>query len=370
MIICQDDNASLGGWSSAKPTCTKRSCNIKHESILHGKVSCTDNERYQSVCTFTCDSEYELIGNDATVCLSNIGNDTLTWSTPSPTCKEIDQCVANPDICGEGGTCTKITGGYVCQCGIGFSLGGLNTPCYSDEETFPLRLTYNKTFSASLKDETSQDYKELSNTASSHVKDIFELETNSAQDIHWVFSKGSIIADSDIPLSTLRVISIEEARNMSKAFNNKANKPMELIAAASIVKENNPAPDGVNNWVVPLVIAISLVLIGIISSVLICIRKDKKIDEAVNPSNYESDYVEPNPSSAKLRHSTCTIDEDHIYDIVIPKSEQPEKEEVESSLGGAEKDNVDYVIMGPNKDEIKGEDTQANTQGNYEVPIN
>lgn len=102
----------------------------------------------------------------------------------------------------------------------------------SESETFPIRLRYNKIFTAVLQNETTTEYKNLSHIASSHVEDIFELDVQAARTLIWAFSEGSVLADAEIPLSTLRVFSINEAISKVDIYNASNSNDLTEVSAS------------------------------------------------------------------------------------------------------------------------------------------
>ena len=54
----------------------------------NGRVTCSDEANVGSVCTFTCNPTYYLVGNTRTTCFDERdGNARGRWTLPRPTCQ-------------------------------------------------------------------------------------------------------------------------------------------------------------------------------------------------------------------------------------------------------------------------------------------
>merc|ERR1719197_1946787 len=72
-----------GEWNGQIPYCQLITCgNLKAPE--HGRISCSNRDRYDSKCSYECDTGYELIGAQKTVCQSD-----SKWSAPGPTCSRV-----------------------------------------------------------------------------------------------------------------------------------------------------------------------------------------------------------------------------------------------------------------------------------------
>ncbi|XP_066295428.1 sushi, von Willebrand factor type A, EGF and pentraxin domain-containing protein 1-like isoform X3 [Branchiostoma lanceolatum] len=110
---CQADTT----WSGSSPTCTAVQCPAL-TAPANGAVSGTNF--YGDVATFTCDPGYNLVGGSTRTCQAD-----ATWSGSSPTCTDIDACLANP--CHAQATCRDNPAPALdatCQCNTGYTGDG------------------------------------------------------------------------------------------------------------------------------------------------------------------------------------------------------------------------------------------------------
>ncbi|CAH1271353.1 CSMD3 [Branchiostoma lanceolatum] len=110
---CQADTT----WSGSSPTCTAVQCPAL-TAPANGAVSGTNS--YEDVATFTCDPGYNLVGGSTRTCQAD-----TTWSGSSPTCTDIDACLANP--CHAQATCRDNPAPALdaaCQCNTGYTGDG------------------------------------------------------------------------------------------------------------------------------------------------------------------------------------------------------------------------------------------------------
>ena len=75
--------------------CLGKECAIDYLSVENGNASCTIMNRFESVCTYICDSGYELAEDNAT---SASCGENQTWSRPKPTCSKIRCTSADASI--------------------------------------------------------------------------------------------------------------------------------------------------------------------------------------------------------------------------------------------------------------------------------
>ncbi|XP_022105682.1 sushi, von Willebrand factor type A, EGF and pentraxin domain-containing protein 1-like isoform X2 [Acanthaster planci] len=71
-------------WTSGLPTCRVKTCNPALTSLANGQITCTNGNRWNSVCTFRCNSGFGLSSGGSTYTRTC----TLTWSDTSPTCRD------------------------------------------------------------------------------------------------------------------------------------------------------------------------------------------------------------------------------------------------------------------------------------------
>nr|CAB3266741.1 sushi, von Willebrand factor type A, EGF and pentraxin domain-containing protein 1-like [Phallusia mammillata] len=119
-----------GNWDQTSPTCRRISC-PSLDNLGNGQITCNDNFFYTSTCTFSCGVGYNLIGAKSAKCLVD-----GTWSTRLPYCERI---TCTPDFSNPSNgkvSCTEFSNyGSVCQfhCQEGFSLiGASRTQCNTD----------------------------------------------------------------------------------------------------------------------------------------------------------------------------------------------------------------------------------------------
>ena len=56
-------------------SCIEKSC-LEIEPLEHGRIECTGDNKYGSICNFFCDKGFGLIGNSSTRCTSEGVYDT------------------------------------------------------------------------------------------------------------------------------------------------------------------------------------------------------------------------------------------------------------------------------------------------------
>ncbi|XP_038060511.1 sushi repeat-containing protein SRPX2-like [Patiria miniata] len=79
-VTCQTNRV----WNRGFPTCQVRTCSPSLTNLANGQISCTNSNRWNSVCTFRCNTGYGLSsgGSTYTRTCSN------SWSGTSPTCTD------------------------------------------------------------------------------------------------------------------------------------------------------------------------------------------------------------------------------------------------------------------------------------------
>ncbi|XP_077971175.1 sushi, von Willebrand factor type A, EGF and pentraxin domain-containing protein 1-like isoform X2 [Styela clava] len=79
-------------WSGIAPSCSLIRCGAQ-ESPMHGSVSCSAGDAYSSTCTFTCNTGYRLLGDKAATC-----EKAGLWKGTTPVCELITcQELLSPD---------------------------------------------------------------------------------------------------------------------------------------------------------------------------------------------------------------------------------------------------------------------------------
>lgn len=61
-------------------------CKPAIENVAMGNVSCTDSNRYRSVCSFSCAEGWKLEGSITLMCGDSAAG-VLKWNRPIPICK-------------------------------------------------------------------------------------------------------------------------------------------------------------------------------------------------------------------------------------------------------------------------------------------
>lgn len=72
-------------WSSSFPTCQALTCNPPLSSPPYGSISCTDGNRYMSMCFFHCNEGYAIPAGQTSARYCN-GH---AWTGQQPTCQDI-----------------------------------------------------------------------------------------------------------------------------------------------------------------------------------------------------------------------------------------------------------------------------------------
>lgn len=99
------------GWTlNQSPTCRKISCPDDESGIPNGSRRCDHANDYKSMCVYSCNLGYDIIGESRTECLRQ-----GTWSNTKPHCKEI-QCPRIPPV---------KNGDVICQ-----NKNAYNSECY------------------------------------------------------------------------------------------------------------------------------------------------------------------------------------------------------------------------------------------------
>ncbi|PIK48894.1 hypothetical protein BSL78_14229 [Apostichopus japonicus] len=78
-------NADTRRWSSPIPTCQVKTCSPPLVAPSHGSVSCSDSNRFMSLCTFYCDEGFEIPSGQSSALFCN-GH---VWSANPPICQDV-----------------------------------------------------------------------------------------------------------------------------------------------------------------------------------------------------------------------------------------------------------------------------------------
>nr|CAB3266734.1 sushi, von Willebrand factor type A, EGF and pentraxin domain-containing protein 1 [Phallusia mammillata] len=79
--VCQANKS----WTAPMPDCYKISCPRSYLELENGETDCTESNRFGSVCSYSCDSGYEMAKQDIN---SSLCTETKTWSSSKPTCSK------------------------------------------------------------------------------------------------------------------------------------------------------------------------------------------------------------------------------------------------------------------------------------------
>lgn len=81
------DCNSQAEWSDRPPKCRPVVCLPKRKNPENGFVSCSLDNRYSSVCTFSCIAGYVIEGSKINTCMDSVpGDEYGDWSDPEPVC--------------------------------------------------------------------------------------------------------------------------------------------------------------------------------------------------------------------------------------------------------------------------------------------
>nr|XP_018670279.1 sushi, von Willebrand factor type A, EGF and pentraxin domain-containing protein 1 isoform X1 [Ciona intestinalis] len=91
ILTCEDDSDGdpNGQWSSDAPFCRIIQCDDPQPPPANGAINCTDGTNIGSKCTYTCSSDYAVVGPPVTTC-RNMG-DGYRFDNPAPVC-ELKTC--------------------------------------------------------------------------------------------------------------------------------------------------------------------------------------------------------------------------------------------------------------------------------------
>ncbi len=106
----------VDGWSGSPPTCAPKDCGVL-ESPANGNKVCSNSTTYGSECSFSCDNGYALSNSSTVTC-----RDDGTWSDDPPTCIPAScptlSAVTNGDVTLTGASGTfGVEADYTCDTG-------------------------------------------------------------------------------------------------------------------------------------------------------------------------------------------------------------------------------------------------------------
>uniref|UniRef100_H2Z6L6 Sushi domain-containing protein n=1 Tax=Ciona savignyi TaxID=51511 RepID=H2Z6L6_CIOSA len=90
-----------------EPTvCRRITCSPELDQPANGNIICSDRNNEGSVCSFSCDDDYVLVGEAERTCMANVNSARGTWdNSPSPVC-ERKRCAIIPDVINGFHSCT------------------------------------------------------------------------------------------------------------------------------------------------------------------------------------------------------------------------------------------------------------------------
>lgn len=90
---CVMDENGVHGYDHAVPTCIQHQCNALSAPV-NGMINC-DHKPIEngvgSVCSFTCEKGFKIVGEEKSTCVSPNANSPATYNHPTPVCEPI-QC--------------------------------------------------------------------------------------------------------------------------------------------------------------------------------------------------------------------------------------------------------------------------------------
>ncbi|XP_078495092.1 complement receptor type 1 [Ciona intestinalis] len=88
ILTCNDDSDgdANGQWSSDAPSCTRIQCSDPPPAPANGQMQCSDGTNIGSQCTYTCTSDYAVVGDSVTTC-RDMGNGNYRFDNPAPVCQ-------------------------------------------------------------------------------------------------------------------------------------------------------------------------------------------------------------------------------------------------------------------------------------------
>ncbi|XP_039253130.2 P-selectin-like [Styela clava] len=83
-------------WSEKTPACKRKYCKSLPKPPPNGGTYCNDGHYLGSVCSFSCDESYYLIGAGSSTCIEGKSDDMPHWDEETPECKR-KRCGNPPD---------------------------------------------------------------------------------------------------------------------------------------------------------------------------------------------------------------------------------------------------------------------------------
>nr|XP_039253479.1 sushi, von Willebrand factor type A, EGF and pentraxin domain-containing protein 1-like [Styela clava] len=132
VLNCMAKNAKESVWDNKLPRCKPKKCLPEYNSLINGNVECTNRNRVGSTCTFTCKSGYRLEGQTKATCASSENWDNQPPRCIRITCPP----PMIPPTFGRVDCSDSNNGGSVCRftCENGYQLLGSPTSTCVDDE--------------------------------------------------------------------------------------------------------------------------------------------------------------------------------------------------------------------------------------------
>ncbi|XP_078662291.1 sushi, von Willebrand factor type A, EGF and pentraxin domain-containing protein 1-like [Branchiostoma floridae x Branchiostoma belcheri] len=119
-LTCQADRT----WSGPLPTCDVVKCPAQAAPTNGAKLG---GNLYNEVVTFLCVTGYHLVGSSSARC-----QEDGSWTAPTPTCPDVDECSSSNGGCEQ--ICTNTDGSFHCSCHVGYSLSINSFSCIDIDE--------------------------------------------------------------------------------------------------------------------------------------------------------------------------------------------------------------------------------------------
>ncbi|XP_078580864.1 uncharacterized protein LOC144864548 [Branchiostoma floridae x Branchiostoma japonicum] len=119
-LTCQADRT----WSGPVPACVEVKCPAQAAPSNGAKIG---GNSYNDVVNFMCVSGYHLVGSSSATCQGD-----GTWTAPTPTCPDVDECATSNGGCEH--ICTNTDGSFHCSCDVGYSLSINSLSCNDIDE--------------------------------------------------------------------------------------------------------------------------------------------------------------------------------------------------------------------------------------------
>nr|XP_018671091.1 sushi, von Willebrand factor type A, EGF and pentraxin domain-containing protein 1 [Ciona intestinalis] len=135
-------------WSAAMGTCQKIRCN-EFDELNNGRMNCSEDNLFESVCSFECSPGYDLVGSATSTCLAN-----TSFSHPKPSCQKIECPTSHTTLMNGAADCTdgsRFESRCVYVCNPGYEMTDSPTSNTEDSpDTAVLTCTADRTWNGRL----------------------------------------------------------------------------------------------------------------------------------------------------------------------------------------------------------------------------